>query len=250
MRLKVKINKLRSALADGLTASERGILLVAFAFRQESPLVCWAMFMEKINYREYKKEMVRLQDMDFIEWSGYKSAKSSLEKVTLDPRVEEVVSYMNNMFGTRFKASSTTTYSSVSSRLKEYSIDELKLVISNRHEEWKDDAKMKKHLNPGTVFRASKFEKYLNEANLTKKGLGALESIKVGLKEGSLITYDLSKSLVDKEVYKVKFETDGVLSTSLEKRTGKEIKGLLKRRKNMVDMGMDDTYENIIFIGF
>jgi len=51
----------------------------------------------------------------------------------------------------------------ISTKKKGYTVEDMKAVIKVKNEEWKDDIKMKKHINISTLFGA-KFEKYLEQA--------------------------------------------------------------------------------------
>mgnify|MGYP002445049899 CR=1 FL=1 len=79
--------------------------------------------------------------------------------------VEEVVSHLNALTGKSFKAKSNATRNPIRARLREgYTVDDCNRVIDAKVADWGRDPKMSKFLRPETLFRASKFEAYLNES--------------------------------------------------------------------------------------
>lgn len=79
--------------------------------------------------------------------------------------VDEVVSHLNAVTGKSFKAKSDATRKPIRARLREgYTADDCKRVIDAKVADWGRDPKMSKFLRPDTLFRASKFEAYLNES--------------------------------------------------------------------------------------
>lgn len=71
----------------------------------------------------------------------------------------EVLLHLKNVTGRSFRESTD-----LKSRLKDYSVEELKIVIDYKAKEWmgKD---MQKYLRPQTLFNKTKFEGYLNDSN-------------------------------------------------------------------------------------
>lgn len=72
--------------------------------------------------------------------------------------IEKLIRYLNKLTGRNFRESGD-----LRARLKDnYSEIDVGRVITYKVEEWKDDKKMKKHLNPGTLFCKKNFDRYLN----------------------------------------------------------------------------------------
>lgn len=81
-----------------------------------------------------------------------------------DQAVEQVISHLNSLANTRYRPTRADTIKVITARLKEgYSVDDLKLVVSYKCDEWMG-TDMQKYLRPETLFRPSKFEGYLNAA--------------------------------------------------------------------------------------
>ena len=80
-------------------------------------------------------------------------------------KVEEIVAYLNDLTGKSFKPKADATRKAIDARLNEgYTVDDCRRVIDAKVADWGRDPKMKKFLRPETLFRASKFEGYLQEA--------------------------------------------------------------------------------------
>lgn len=78
--------------------------------------------------------------------------------------VKEVIGYLNQKAGTKYRSTTAATKRLVGARLKEgFTVDDCKKVIDNKVADWLNDEKMKNYLRPNTLFQASKFESYLNE---------------------------------------------------------------------------------------
>jgi len=77
--------------------------------------------------------------------------------------VEQIVIYMNEQWGTRYKESSKETQKVINARLREgFSIEEIKNVIIKKKNEW-IGTEYEKYLRPQTVL-GNKFESYLNQS--------------------------------------------------------------------------------------
>jgi len=217
--------------------------------KDPDPKITLAKAKAKINFSKNKEDLIHLHKAGFIKWSGFNRALKSLEEKALNPNVVEVLDFMNGLYGTGFKSTTKSTTTSIVARLKENSIDELKLVVANRYAAWKDDSLMCKYLTPDTIFRDSKFPKYLEEAMRTKQGESLLNAKKIGLAKGDLITLDLSKTFSDNDIYKIKvFSLRGgvrIGSGQVEKMYGKDIKRTLKILENRVDVEQEYIYEGI-----
>ena len=76
---------------------------------------------------------------------------------------EQIVSYLNEMCGTSYRANTRKTIDLIRARMNEgFTVEDFKTVIYKKAKQWKDDEKMVKFLRPVTLF-GTKFESYLNE---------------------------------------------------------------------------------------
>ena len=93
------------------------------------------------------------------------SMSSNAEK---DPRKadrEEVIRYLNEKTGRKYKPSTESTKRLINGRLSEgYTVEDFKKVIDTKAEEWLGNPRMEKYLRPGTLFSPTHFEAYLNES--------------------------------------------------------------------------------------
>lgn len=94
-----------------------------------------------------------------------KTQESQPEADSVPPEaVKEVIDYLNQKAGTKYRSTTAATKRLVGARLKEgFTVDDCKKVIDNKVTDWLNDEKMKNYLRPNTLFQASKFESYLNE---------------------------------------------------------------------------------------
>ncbi len=87
---------------------------------------------------------------------------------TITPRIniyKEIVDYLNQVCGTRYKASAKATQRHINARITEgFCLDDFKTVIDKKHHEWTViKPEMKQYLRPETLF-GTKFESYLNQS--------------------------------------------------------------------------------------
>jgi uncharacterized phage protein (TIGR02220 family) len=87
---------------------------------------------------------------------------SSINNSSINNIYVEIVGYLNNSTGSKYRPEAKSTQRLINARLKEgYSIQDFKNVIDKKYKEWKG-TEMEKYLVPDTLF-GSKFEKYLNQ---------------------------------------------------------------------------------------
>lgn len=83
------------------------------------------------------------------------------------PEIKEIIQYLNDVCGTRYRYQTKGTQEHINARLKEgYTVDDFKMVIDKKFEEW-NGTDMEKFLRPETLF-AGKFESYLNQKIVKK----------------------------------------------------------------------------------
>jgi len=101
-----------------------------------------------------------------------------------DNNLKLCLDYFNETTGREFKNGQ-----GLEARLKDYSIEDIKLVIDYKTKDWKG-SNSEKYLRPETIFRPGKFEGYLNDAKTgvpTKANLNkSLEGIDYGEQLGDL----------------------------------------------------------------
>ena len=208
MRLLIK--NIQSILDEELSLLERGILITIALCKDTDPRITLARFKTKCKISGIKVELISLEERNFIRWSGYKGAKKSVGEAKSNPDVIDVIEFMNGLYNRGFDPDSKSSTINLRNRLKEHSIKDIKLVIANRYKVWKDDETMKIHLNPTTIFRPSKFDKYLEEARSTRVGESFVAAENINLNHGDEITEEISNTFIDNDTYNIKiYETDG-----------------------------------------
>lgn len=90
---------------------------------------------------------------------------------TKNKEVNEVIEYLNNVTGKKYRSNIPGTVKLITARLKDgYTVEDMKKVISHRWELWRG-TDMEQYVRPSTLFRPSNFEGYLNSLG-TKRKLG------------------------------------------------------------------------------
>lgn len=85
---------------------------------------------------------------------------------------DEIISYLNEKAGTRYKPTTAKTKTAIKARLAEgFTLDDFKTVIDNKCRDWLG-TEWEKFLRPETLF-GTKFEGYLNAKVANKKKYGA-----------------------------------------------------------------------------
>ena len=246
----INIGNIKDLLNSNLSVLQRGLLMTAILVRDDNPKFTLAKLKSTIKIKEYNQDLIYLHEAGYIKWSGYASAKRSEADIAMDPDVINIISFMNKLCNRNFNVNSESSTKELRNRLLNNSIEDIKRVITNRYAEWKDDAMMSKHLNPTTIFRASKFDKYLEEANRTKVGQSLLTADQINLTQGAEIVFNMCKNLLDKDVYKIKtYDVDPqgnrITSGMSSKVYGHALKKMLKTQNNRVQNGFSKEFEYI-----
>ncbi|WP_158233829.1 conserved phage C-terminal domain-containing protein [Sporosarcina sp. P3] len=79
--------------------------------------------------------------------------------------ISSVIEYLNQKASKRFKHNANTTMDLLHERIEEgYTLNDFKLVIDTKAAQWLHHPQFRHYLQPSTLFKAEKFENYLNEA--------------------------------------------------------------------------------------
>lgn len=129
-------------------------------------------------FRERQKKQETLQSNTQVTISNDSKSKSNSKsnKDILSGSEEpdqlpykEVVHYLNEKTGSKYRSSGTKTKQFIKARFNEgFSLDDFRTVIDVKSKQWLTDQKMKQYLRPETLF-GTKFESYLNENQVTSK---------------------------------------------------------------------------------
>jgi predicted phage replisome organizer/uncharacterized phage protein (TIGR02220 family) len=105
-----------------------------------------------------------------IELEIEKELEKDIDKKGRLEEIHEIIGYLNEKTGKKFRASSEAHAKYVRARLKEgYTVEDFKKVIDKKVKKWKDDPKMFDFLRPSTLFAPSHFDEYLNEPDTAPK---------------------------------------------------------------------------------
>lgn len=94
----------------------------------------------------------------------------NIDKPSTDIPYVEIVTYLNEAVGSKYRHSTPKTKEHIKSRWKEgFRLEDFKQVIDIKVKEWLHDSKMNKFLRPETLF-SPKFEGYLNQKGAATSG--------------------------------------------------------------------------------
>lgn len=121
--------------------------------------------LSQVKSSEVKLSQAKLSKGKLSKTRQDKTSRDQPEADSVPPEaVKEVIDYLNQKAGTKYRSTTAATKRLVGARLKEgFTVDDCKKVIDNKVADWLNDEKMKNYLRPNTLFQASKFESYLNE---------------------------------------------------------------------------------------
>jgi len=82
--------------------------------------------------------------------------------------IVEIIDYLNFSLQTNFKASTNSTIKDINGRISDgHTVSDFKEVIDHKKQQW-TGIEQQQYLRPSTLFRASNFENYLNDARRIK----------------------------------------------------------------------------------
>ena len=246
----INIKKLEEILNDNLSIKKRGLLITILLLKDSKPEFTLAKLKSTIKIKDYYQDLIELHQVGLIVWSQYEAAKKSLLKKLDDPKVEEVIAFMNKLYKRNFKHDSLYATKELRVRLTESSVEDILKVVANRYSEWKDDAVMEKHLNPTTIFRPSKFDKYLEEALRTKSGQSFVSAKELNLEQGVEFEYEMINDILEKDIYSIKtYDLDNtgnrITNGMSSKVYGSDLIKMLKNSQNRIERGDVKEFEYI-----
>ena len=102
----INIKNIQEILNDKLSVTQRGLLITILLVKDTKAEFTLAKLKSAIKIKEYYQDLISLHQDGYIVWSGYEAAKKSLVKKLDDPKVEEVINFMNKLYKRNFKANS------------------------------------------------------------------------------------------------------------------------------------------------
>lgn len=86
--------------------------------------------------------------------------------------IKDIITYLNNKLGTKYRYTTKDIQSHIRARLKEgFEYEDFIVVIDKKYDKWYNDPKMSDYLRPQTLF-GTKFQSYLNEKGATNAEFG------------------------------------------------------------------------------
>lgn len=133
----------------------------------------WKMhnYIQSDRYKptDYKEEkgMLILKDNNSYTFDTEDDYSGGTDSGKYKEEMKEIISYLNEKCGTRYKYSTNVTKMYLRARLSEgFTLDDFKTVIDKKTDEWLGTG-MAKFLRPQTLF-CTKFESYLNQIDHPK----------------------------------------------------------------------------------
>ena len=120
----------------------------------------------KDNSKKEKEYNIYSNFLDFKEFNHKQQPMVNTDSKysdTVMQTAKEIIDYLNQKTGKRYKHSNETYLRLISGRLREgYTVDDFKRVIDNKCNDWLN-TDMEKYLRPSTLFSKSHFDDYLNQ---------------------------------------------------------------------------------------
>ncbi|MDE5938484.1 MAG: conserved phage C-terminal domain-containing protein [Lachnospiraceae bacterium] len=96
--------------------------------------------------------------------------KDIVVETTAASPYKEIIDYLNEKTNARYRHTTKATQRIINGRISDgFGVEDFKKVIDIKADQWLNDKKMSAYLRPETLFAASHFESYLNEARQTVK---------------------------------------------------------------------------------
>ena len=152
----VKTQRFRDYLQKVVDAYHNDTLCIPYTYPMDTVSVPYPPVSVSVSVSESVSESETATGADI-----YSPGSERTTDGTFSPN--EVVKYLNEVCGTHYRASSKKTQRLIHARQQEgYSLDDFKIVIGKKAEEWGPNPEMCKFLRPETLF-GPKFESYLNQ---------------------------------------------------------------------------------------
>ena len=147
-------------LADWTNSTKQGVVKCLKSLIEKGYIVKEEKYFNSIKFCEYYATKFN-GVLNKVEQGIKQSLPNNITNNKDDNIVEDIVAYLNEKAGTSYRSNSKTTQKHINARLNEgYTLDDFKVVIDKKVDEWKG-TEMEKYLRPETLF-GTKFESYLN----------------------------------------------------------------------------------------
>lgn len=110
------------------------------------------------------------ESQNLLQSNTYRKTSTNTDKVIY----VEIIDYLNQKAGTRYRATTSSTRKHIKARIDEgFTVEDFKTVIDKKCAEWLGNPKMEQYIRPETLF-GTKFEGYLNaKVNVNRQEKGA-----------------------------------------------------------------------------
>lgn len=105
-----------------------------------------------------------------------------------EEKIDKIIEYLNRVAEKKYRTDVISNRKVIGAIIAKYGSAEIKKVIDRKVAQWKGNSKMEKYIRPQTLFKADKFEAYLNESdNKNKKPESREEQLKNELSLGEKV---------------------------------------------------------------
>lgn len=140
----------------------------------QKPLLIEIEMVKNLDFKTYLE--LELENINTVLTPSYESPNTSVTVTVTDTvsvtdtdieKIKEIILYLNEVTGSRYKANTDKTRKAIHARLAEgFTVDDFKTVIDKKFDDWKG-TEWEKYLRPETLF-GTKFEGYLNQKMIKK----------------------------------------------------------------------------------
>ena len=148
----------------------------------QKPLLVEIESVKNLDFKTYLE--LELEKINTVLTPSNESPNTSVTVTVTDTvsdtdidKIKEIISYLNDVTGSRYKANTDKTKRTIHARLAEgFTVDDFKAVIDKKNQDWKG-SEWEKYLRPETLF-GTKFEGYLNQ-KIKRQANTGVASIKI-----------------------------------------------------------------------
>lgn len=133
----------------------------------DKPLVSQYQSVKTTEFRKFLAEILNEREGVQIPYQyGMDTTVTVTDTITntVTKYIKDIIDYFNNICGTKYTYRNETINRYIRARLEEgHTVDDFKLVIDKKFNDWHEDKKMVDYLRPETLFCSKHFESYLNQ---------------------------------------------------------------------------------------
>jgi uncharacterized phage protein (TIGR02220 family) len=165
-----KVNRMVNELC------EHGYIVKVTSHDKKGKLTGWDWFVYPYStVRRVSRTTVKPNDGKTTPIKETELESKDSNKVYVE-QARQCLEYLNQKLGTKYQSTTKSHIENIKARLETgNTVDDIKLVIDSKSEEWGSDPKMCQYLRPGTMFIPKNFDGYLLKAKTEKTAKPSLQ---------------------------------------------------------------------------